>query len=71
MSDFGDLDVENARELLKITEARNRQMLTIMHQYTNYVILILAGKGFFQGYPNLRGSSEPRRREELIRILRI
>jgi len=35
--------MENARELLKGVESRNSEMLTIMHQYTNYVILVLAG----------------------------
>jgi len=43
MSDYQDLTTENARELLKNVEARNSQMLTIMHQYTNYIIIILAG----------------------------
>ncbi len=43
MYNYLDLDMENARELLKIVESQNGKLLTIMHQYTNYVILILAG----------------------------
>ncbi len=35
--------MENARQLLKGVEERNSQMLTIIHQYTNYVLLILGG----------------------------
>ena len=44
MNDLQNLDMENARKLLEIVEARNSQMLTIMHQYTNYVILILVSR---------------------------
>jgi len=43
MFDLQNVEMENIRELLKMVEARNSQLLTIMHQYTNYVTLILVG----------------------------
>jgi hypothetical protein len=42
MCDSQPIDMENARLFFKDIEDRNNTMLTIMHQYMNYVIASLA-----------------------------
>jgi hypothetical protein len=39
----GNIEIENARFFFKEIDERNNQMITIMHQYTNYVIALLIG----------------------------
>jgi hypothetical protein len=43
MCDGQPIEMENARLFFKDIEDRNNTMLTIMHQYTNYIIALLVG----------------------------